>query len=261
MEKTVSFESNNGLDQNVRKFKALPPRPVALDVEQSHNTLNKLSELERKLEVLKIKLQTRQKCVYNDDHTPKVWADDEINYLKENLMKIDQLSEKLTSLYCSISNTYKQLSSRFMKDSVALSERKRVAIRKKEQRKKNKKRKAQAGKIQAFKLALKTHGLETADALNSDSLKEGEISVAKLGSIKLLQRFHIKALRYMIDKNLVDDKEKCEGLHDILVARMALQRKKENTDQTHGTDSTESEEESKKEEHDEESDAIQIDDE
>lgn len=65
----------------------------------------------------------------------------------------------------------------------------------------------------------------------------------------------------MIDKNLVDDKEKCEGLHYILVARMALQRKKENTDQTHGTDSTESEEESEKEEHDEESDAIQIDDE
>lgn len=39
---------------------------------------------------------------------------------------------------------------------------------------------------------------------------------------------------------------------------IALQRKKENTDQTH---CTESEEESEKEEHDEESDAIQIDDE
>ena len=50
-------------------------------------------------------------------------------------------------------------------------------------------------------------------------------------------------------------------LHDILVARLALQRKKKITDQTDATDSTESEEESEKEEHDEESDATQIEDE
>ena len=54
MEKTVKFDTNNGLDLNVQKYKELPLWPVALDLKKSHTTLDNLSELEKKINDINI---------------------------------------------------------------------------------------------------------------------------------------------------------------------------------------------------------------
>ncbi len=138
MEVVLKFDSNNGLDLNVQKYKKELPllRTIALDVEKCHTTLCKLSALEEKLSKIKTRLQTRKNSLYDENHVPKQWASDELEYLDLNLKKLTQLQQNLTSLHSSVLHTYKFLSSRFNRDTVVQEERKRVTRRKKEQKKK-----------------------------------------------------------------------------------------------------------------------------
>ena len=109
-------------------------------------------------------------------------------------------------------NTYKLLSSRFSQSSVAIEERSRKMRRKKEQRKKVKRQK-QRGQKQAYKLVSRTHGKEIVDdVFKDDKPYEKKLSVKKLESIKLLPRFHVKAIKYLIDNNVMDDAEQAKRL-------------------------------------------------
>ena len=84
--------------------------------------------------------------------------------------------------------------------------------RKKEQMKKIKRQK-QRGQKQAYKLVSKTHGKEIADdVFKDDTPYEKKLSVKKLGSIKLLPRFHVKAIKYLVDINVMDDVEEAKIL-------------------------------------------------
>jgi two-component SAPR family response regulator len=127
MEVVLKFNSNNGLDLNVQKYKKELPllRPVALDVEKCHTTLCKLSALEETLSKIKTGLQTWKNSLY-DENVPKQWASDELEYLDLNLKKLTKLQQNLTSLQSSVTHTYKFLSSRFNRDTVVQKERKRV---------------------------------------------------------------------------------------------------------------------------------------
>lgn len=222
MEKILKFDTNNGLDLNVQKYKELPLRPVPVDVEKTHTTLDNLSALEEKLTEITTRVQTRKNSLYDENHVPRnQWASDELEYLEEKLKTLNQLQKCLTSLHSAVSNTYKLLNARFNRDTVAREERKRVARRKKEQRKKEKRRKKEIGKKQAAKLILTTHGQDAADAFLAGSNDASKISSTKLGSIPLLPRFHIAALRHLIDNNAVDDVSEANRLLDILICRKA----------------------------------------
>ena len=96
-----------------------------------------------------------------------------------------------SSLYYCISNTYKILSSRFTQDTVAAQERKRAKRRKKEQKRKKIKRQKNMEMKLVHKLLVKTHGKDVADSFLEGSFKQ-KLSAKQLGTIKLLQRFHIK---------------------------------------------------------------------
>ena len=59
----------------------------------------------------------------------------------------------------------------------------------------------------------KTHGKEIADdVFKDDKLYEKKLSVKKLGTIKLLPRFHVKAIKYLVDINVMDDVEQAKRL-------------------------------------------------
>ena len=110
-------------------------------------------------------------------------------------------------------NTYKLLSTRFSQSSVAVEERSRKMRRKKEQRKKKIKKQKQREQKQAYKLVSRTHGKEIADdVFKDDKPYEKKLSVKKLESIKLLPRFHVKAIKYLIDINVMDDVEQAKRL-------------------------------------------------
>jgi len=82
-------------------------------------------------------------------------------------------------IYC-ISNTYKILSSRFTRDTVAAQERKRAKRRKKEQKRKKIKWQNNMEMKLAHKLLVKTHGKEVADSFLEGSFKQ-KLSAKQLG--------------------------------------------------------------------------------
>ena len=105
MEKTVKFDTNNGLDLNVQKYKELPLWPVALDLKKSHTTLDNLSELEKKINEINTRIKTRKNSLYDENHVPKPWAKDELQYLGGKLATLKQLQSQLISLHSGVSNT------------------------------------------------------------------------------------------------------------------------------------------------------------
>ena len=140
------------------------------------------------------------------------------NELDVSTQTLENLDKKVSSLYCCISNTYKILSSRFTRDTVAAQEKKRVKRRKKEQKRKKIKRPKNMEMKLAHKFLVKTHGKEVADSFLEGSLKQ-TLSAKQLGTIKLLPRFHIKALEYLIKMDVVDDVKQTETYLTTLRAR------------------------------------------
>ena len=86
------------------------------------------------------------------------------------------------------------------------------------------------------KLLVKTHGKEVAGSFLDGSLKQ-TLSAKQLGTIKtikLLPRFHIKALQYLIKMNVVDDVKQTETYLTTLKGR-----KMANNDSANSSDSSE----------------------
>ena len=140
------------------------------------------------------------------------------NFLTQHLQTLEMLDKKVSSLCCCISNTYKILGSRFTRDTVAAYEKKRVKRRKKErERKKIKRQKYMEMKL-ALRLLVKTNGNEVTDSFLECSPKQ-KLSAKQLGTVKLLPRFHIKALEYLIKMDAVDDVKQTETCLTTLRAR------------------------------------------
>ena len=93
--------------------------------------------------------------------------------------------------------------------------------RKKEQKRKKIKQQNNMEMKLAHKLLVKTHGKEVADSSLEGSLKQ-TLSAKQLGTIKLLPRFHIKALEYLIKMDVLDDVKQTETyLTTLRVRKMA----------------------------------------
>jgi len=128
---------------------------------------------------------------YEANHIPKKWASNELNFLTQHLQTLEKLDKKVSSLYCCISNTYKNLSSCFTRDTIATQERKRAKRRKNDQKRKKIKRQKNLEMKLAHKLLVKTHVKEVADSFLEGSFKQ-KFSAKQLGTIKLLPRFQLK---------------------------------------------------------------------
>lgn len=220
LEKSTLFNTQDGFDVNIRKYKEVPPRPEAIDVKSCHSSMSRLAAFEEKAAKLIERLLNRRRELYDVMHVPKAWATNEIAYIDEQL-------KKLSTCQPGVSNTHKVLSTRFSNHTVEIEERKRVSIRKKEQRKKEKKTKQNVGKKQAYKLVVELQDKEFADNLVMAQQSAHKLSTKNLGKMRLLPRFHIAAIEYLLTIDAFDDPKAAEALVDILRARKALRAKTE----------------------------------
>ena len=111
--------------------------------------------------------------------------------------------------------------------------------RKKDQKTKKIKRQKNMEMKLAHKLLVKTHGKEVADSFLEGGLKQ-TLSAKLLGTIKLLPRFHIKALEYLIKMDVVDDVKQTETHLTTLRARkMANNNSANSSDSSENDSSTE----------------------
>ena len=109
--------------------------------------------------------------------------------------------------------------------------------RKKEQKRKKIKRQKNMEMKLAHKLLVKTHGKEVADSFLEGSLKQ-TLSAKLLGTIKLLPRFHIKALEYLIKMDVVDDVKQTETNLTSLRARKTANNNSDNSSDSSENDSS-----------------------
>ena len=133
LEAKLSLESNDGFTLNIKKIKEVPTKPEAVDVEKCHSTMEKLCTIESKTASVKLRLQEHKNSFIDANHISKIWASNELDFLTQHHQTLENLDKNVSSLYCCISNTYKILSSRFTRDTVAAQEKKMVQRRKKEQ--------------------------------------------------------------------------------------------------------------------------------
>ena len=108
--------------------------------------MEKLSTIESKTASVKLRLQEHKNSFIDANHISKIWASNELDFLTQHLQTLENLDKKVSSLYCCISNTYKILSSRFTRVTVAAQEKKMVQRRKKEQQQQQQKKKKKKNK-------------------------------------------------------------------------------------------------------------------
>ena len=220
----LKFDTNDGLALNVRKYQSVPTNPAAADVEKCNLAMQRLSEMEEKVGAILSRLQERKNSLYCPNNVPKKWANSELVFIDQHLKTLDELKQRVCSFNCNVIHTYKMLSGRFSRDTVAAAERSHKKGRNKEQRRKSIKRQKKTGKKQAFKLIQNIYGKEMADRVFSEKLLADteKLNSRKLGNIKLLPRSHLSALEYLLQIDAMDNKETVQYYIALLKTRKQM---------------------------------------
>ena len=165
--------------------------------------------MEGKVGAVLSRLQERKNSLYCPNNVTKKWANSELIFIDQHLKTLDELKQRVCSFNCNVVHTYKMLSGRFSRDTVAAAERSCKRRGNKEQRRKSIKRQKKTGKKQASKLIQYIYGKEMADQVFSGNfLADTEkLNSRKLGDIKLLPRFRLSALEYLKQIDDMDDQE------------------------------------------------------
>jgi hypothetical protein len=144
LQKTISSYKEGVIPKqniNWHRYKDFPSDVKVDDVSKSHRAVEHFKETLQSLNALHDQLLARKKELYNENMEERVWASDELKFIKESMSHIEEMVGETEKNMHDVQYVVHQLETRFNPADVQKSEKRRRVRREKENRSKLKRKK------------------------------------------------------------------------------------------------------------------------